>query len=501
MLYAFLYQPDKEVPKMKKTITMLLIMILTVCLSGCGRSYEYTSGDLEWYSTYSPGKMIADTYYFSDDWFSDDPSSENKELALASMQLTAAAVTDDEGGSGAAFLKSIGFDEVGFNDFADSDPDGCNYTWARKRISDGKDEYTLVAVVIQSYALDNKTKNHGWKQNFIVNDEAGEAAGEHHGFAAAADSAAKDIAGLSGSDQVKYWIMGQSRGGAIANILAERLPELLGDRNLGIFAYTFEAPATVDAGTAAEKDLKFIHNYVCSDDFVTMIPAWDMTRYGVMHDLKTKDTDEGLIDELTLLGSDAADLKPRIIVTDQTEHLSRNIEAAIPAREDYSKLRTDKWTDSDGKDHEVTYSYQAAFVKLMDIVFDENAGTDEDSPLSKLLGKRKEIMAAADDLADGIRAERSGGDAPGAFWTGTEKIYKAMEEIYGEGSVPFSSEELYTILRAAAPVLIDVPESTSEEPSTDLLVNLAGYPEEMMYSHQFDTLIARLKVLAPSPVK
>lgn len=473
---------------MRRTALLLLTLMLAVCLAGCGSSYEYTTGNVEWYSTYTPGKMISDTYYYSDDWFSDDPGSENKELALASMQLTAAAVTDDENGAGAEFLRSMGFDEVGFSDFAGSGQDSCNYTWGRKTVSKGKEEFTLVAVAVQSYALDAGTKNRGWKQNFMVNDPEGDPAGEHYGFALAADSVAADIASLGDQDKVKYWITGQSRGGAIANILAERLPEMLGDKNAGVFAYTFEAPATVDADMAAEADCKYIHNYICSDDFVTMVPAWGMTRYGVMHDLKTKDTDKGLADALTALGSDAADLKPRIIASDQAEHLAENLGTAIPSRADYSAKR---------EEHGIVYSDQEALTALMDIIFDAGAEGEEESPLGKLLGKREKIMDAADHLAEGIRLERKGGDPYDEYMEGTGRMYRAMEEAYGEGGVPLSKEDLYAILRAAAPVLIDVPEDPSEETSVDLIVNLAGYTEEMTYSHQFDTLVARLKILAP----
>ena len=61
-----------------------------------------------------------------------------------------------------------------------------------------------------------------------------------------------------------------------------------------------------------------------------------------------------------------------------------------------------------------------------------------------------------------------------------------------------SEEELYSILCLAAPVLIEFPEGSSE-PSYELLTDLAGYSEDLTYSHQFDTLIARLKLLAPEP--
>ena len=81
----------------RKIMALALVMLMTfgtLMLTGCGKSYEYIYGGLEWLSTYKekasdPDKTIKDTFYYSDDWFSDNPSSENPELALASMQLIA----------------------------------------------------------------------------------------------------------------------------------------------------------------------------------------------------------------------------------------------------------------------------------------------------------------------------------------------------------------------------------------------------------------------------
>lgn len=276
-------------PLRRSTALMLAAIMIfgTFMLTGCGKSYEYISGDVEWMSSVSDSssetgtKTIKDTFYYSDDWFGDDPSSENPELALASMQLTASCVSDGADNTGEAFFKSMGFEEVGYSDFNSSDPDDCNYTWARKAIGDS----TLVAVVIQSVNNGWKQKNKAWKQNFTVNEPGGaDPSGEHYAYAAAVDKVADDIAALAADGETVFWITGQSRGGAIANVLAARLSDNID--GVKIFAYTFEAPATVDAGMAG--NYKFIHNYVCSDDLVAQIPPWGMTRYGVMHELKTK---------------------------------------------------------------------------------------------------------------------------------------------------------------------------------------------------------------------
>ena len=68
------------------------------------------------------------------------------------------------------------------------------------------------------------------------------------------------------------------------------------------------------------------------------------------------------------------------------------------------------------------------------------------------------------------------------------------------GKLPVSEEDLYKVITVAAPVLITIPEDGGE-PDTELLTDVIAYNRELAYSHQFDTIIARLKVLAPAPEK
>lgn len=481
----------------RKIYVIFAIMLSMIVLASCGHSYNYISGDVDWESTYSAGSTIHDTFYYSDDWFNEKPEKQNDELALASMQLTAAAVDDNEDGTGKIFLDALGFEETGFSDFSSTDSEDCNYTWARKTIGSGSNECTLVAIAIQSFSSDNALKNKAWKQNVTVNDPASsDPAGEHFAFARAADKVADDIAELGSSDKVKYWITGMSRGGAVANILAARLPEMLGDKNAGIYAYTFESPATVDEEVSGSGDYGYIHNYVCSDDMVTMIPVWGMSRYGVVHDLKTKKTDEGMNSELQNMGSEAADLKARIIALNEAEKFVSKLTERIPSRADYSAAKTDSFTDPEGNKHKITYSYQDGLVLLMDFIFGSSG--EEDSPLSALISKRSQLDDAVKHISDGIIRENNGEDPCSDYWAGTESIYSLLVEAAGD-KLSVSKEDLYKILVAAAPVFIDVPENGSGEPSIDLLTNMAGYSKEMTYSHQADTLIARLKVLAPAP--
>jgi len=483
----------KAYRKLSSIVLAALIVIMTVMLSGCGKSYEYIFGDAEWMSTYKEKssdtevKTVKDTFYYSDDWFADDPSSENRELALASMQLTAACVSDEEDGMGAEFLRSMGFEEIGFSDFESGDPDDCNYTWARKTAGDG----TIVAVAIQSTSTDAKIKNEGWKQNFIINDPDGaDPSGEHYAYGKAADAVLDDIAALAGDGDTAFWLTGQSRGGAIANVLAARLSEKTPDAK--VFAYTFEAPATVDADAAGS--YKNIHNYLCSDDIVTHFPMWGMTRYGVTHELKTKETDEKLAETLEALGSDAAGMKPRIVTDDAVERIAANLEKAVPSRADYSAQRTDSWTDAEGNKHELTYSYQDALVKLMDMVFREDASG---SLFEGLASRKGDLEGAITHLTEGVKAGAEGDDPAAEYWEAAVELYDVLDQISG-GDMPVSEEDLYEVISFAAPVLIEIPEDGGGA-DAELLTDAIGYNRELMYSHQFDTIIARLKILAPAP--
>ena len=203
---------------------------------------HYIFGKSTEYSTYSAGEELTDSFYYTDDWFLQDPSDQNDALALVSMQATAAFTEKDAAGSGVAFLEGLGFSDVTFVKH-DVSEDACNYLYGTKTISDGSATYTLVAVVIQSYTFDASVKEQGWKQNFTVNGD-NTTSGEHYGFAQAADKVTPEIEGLGGSGNTKYWIMGQSRGGALTNLIAKRL----GEDGKTVYAYTFESPATTESG-------------------------------------------------------------------------------------------------------------------------------------------------------------------------------------------------------------------------------------------------------------
>ena len=488
--------------KFRKSLRVVLsfLLVAAVMISNYGytvsaeETQEESFGVLEEYSTYAKGSTLTDSFYYSDAWFQKDPAERNDALALASMQLTAAAVEADESGYGAAFLKDIGFTEIGFSGFSSVDPTDCCFTWGKKPINDGAE--TLLVIAVQSYSFDDAIKEKGWKQNFTINGDT--ASAEHYAFALAADQAVDEIVSLVGSGPVKIWITGQSRGGALANMIAAKLKDRLGSANQGIFAYTFESPATV--GADAEGVYDYIHNYICGDDIVTRIPVWGMTRYGNTYELRTGETENALQEELNKLGSDAAGVEI-VDYEDGVSLLVEELEARIPTRADYSKVRTDTFTDENDEEITVTYSYQEAFVHLMGVIFSgELSGLSGSDALDRLEDLRPAIFA----LAEGACMEESGGYPYHLYWKAAVMFRDVLNTVVGS-EISLSIEDYYAFFCLIGPIVIDTAYEPCGDPSSDTisyimpLMDIIDRVGSMTYSHHFDTLIARLKTLAPQP--
>ena len=132
----------------------------------------------------------------------------------------------------------------------------------------------------------------------------------------------------------------------------------------------------------------------------------------------------------------------------------------------------------------------------MDLVFRENSSG---SLLEGLAAKKGDLEGAIGDLAEGVKLEAGGNDPSAEYWEATGSLYAVLSDVSG-GEMPISEEDLYKVISVAAPVLITIPEDGGE-PDTELLTDVIGYTRELTYSHTFDTAIARLKVLAPTPEK
>ena len=100
------------------------------------------------------------------------------------------------------------------------------------------------------------------------------------------------------------------------------------------------------------------------------------------------------------------------------------------------------------------------------------------------------------EKGESIKAESDGKDPAAEYWEAAAGMHSVLSD--AEGGLPISEEDLYAVLRFAAPVLVTMPEDGGD-PDVELLTDVIGYNRELIYSHQFDTIIGRLKVLAPAP--
>ena len=485
----------------KKTRSIVAILLAVAMIFAYTPSFAWAETDDGLYSygtatetsTFNTeGGDLTDSFYFSPEWLMGSPTVRNDSLALLSMQLTAATAIGGEDGYGGDFLRDLGFTGITMVNAGNDDPDSCNYMYARRSLPSGD---RLVIVVIQSYSDDNAVKDQGWTQNFIVNGPQ-TTEGEHYAFALAADKVIHDIQGI-GSVGTTYWVTGQSRGGALASLIAKRL------HNAGrpVFCYTFESPNTVDEDYATD-DYGYIHNYICRDDIVTKIPMWGMTRYGNVYEIKD-DTDEFIVEELQKICSEAAEYDvpdSEWIESDIVEYLGER----VPTRADYSLVRTDSFTDLDtGEAVSFDYSYQETFVNLMDVIF-----SGQLSGLSgSLMDSLGDLVPAVDALVNAVSLEKGG--APEAefqpyYWQAATSLGTFLNSATDQ-PLTLTAKDLYVLLKLAGPFAVDTEYEPSDDPEGNILgylnpaLNVGMSVSGMTYSHHFDMCIARLKALAPAP--
>lgn len=239
---------------------------------------------------------IQATCYYSDSYFYDKASVYNDHLATMSLCLELstwssldknAIWTDSENAIFPKFQNArnllvyqLGFEDFKVNEFWGEKPTAHSIgaVIANKKLSDGS---TLVALAIRGGGYGQE-----WASNFNVGLE-----GEHAGFTEAKDNVVtfldRYLRECCITGKVKLWIVGYSRGGAVANLVAAELSKptyyngYYWDRN-DVYAYTFEAPQGTIEDEKKAMSLDNIHNIINVNDLVPNVAplAWDFKRYG-----------------------------------------------------------------------------------------------------------------------------------------------------------------------------------------------------------------------------
>lgn len=191
----------------------------------------------------------------------------------------------------------LGFTDFVRNDFWNDVPtkDSIGVVAAQKQI----DDYTLIAVAVRGGGYGSE-----WASNFTIGSD-----GNHDGFALARDNTlsflreyvADYVVGSNPTEtkKLKLWIVGFSRAGAVANMVAGSLnnDDSLSDYTTlaqkDLYCYTFEAPQGVHDRSYAENHSN-IHNIINANDLVPLVApsVWDFSRYGHTVTLPTLETDE-----------------------------------------------------------------------------------------------------------------------------------------------------------------------------------------------------------------
>lgn len=295
---------------------------------------DFTRGTAEFHFMGSSGKTRTWQFDYDDNYFytQEDGFSYDADLAKASLCLEMASFSAHVNSNWDRNLSAdnltraenirelyhtLGFDPetyqfVNYDTALTSSDDKVAYSMAMKYIQnpDGSTD-TLIAVPIRGGAYGAE-----WASNFNVYPTYLD--GGHRGFRVAAG---KVLSGLSNyiskqeiKGDLKIWVVGFSRGAAVANLLGRQLnmttpkcasavngrdysSSTVGGRHLSeenIYVYTFATPAGASQKSAGKYFDPNIFNIVSPVDLVPHVAptAWGFTRYGTTLTLPAKNSDQ-----------------------------------------------------------------------------------------------------------------------------------------------------------------------------------------------------------------
>ncbi len=283
---------------MKRRLFALLLVPFVSLLGGCG-STEALNFDV----TVTVNPRVTGTFetFYSDSYFSLDPTQYHQELALASHAMAIAAFPvanyKEDYATQPNNLKKLWISE-GFGDiwcsqnyYERTELDSIGFGFARKTIKVANEDCTLIAVTVRGADYGAE-----WASNVTLGTE-GDAEGFSHASATVIGGLVDYVALRHIKGHVKFWMSGYSRGAITTNMVAGALCKavsnpgsLFDDITFGekdIYAYCFEPPMGVvdDYAIAHGETFSNIHNLINLNDVVPLVAPndWGFTRYGVDH--------------------------------------------------------------------------------------------------------------------------------------------------------------------------------------------------------------------------
>ena len=279
--------------------------------SASGRTGAF-SASVDFASSAEGSGNVTTEVVWDDDWFFQNPTVYNHDLATTCAVLSAVANSESAyyqaGSDSPAYMEQalveLGFEKISTAsyqyrsevldevvDFFAGTDDVVAYSVASKRItgSDGREKTLFLISIRGSYGSE-------WLSDLNMGDASdyGMDAIDHEGFSRSAREIVDDLtarltaeAQLEGTDDIALLFCGHSRGAATANIAAAYADEMSqGLRVLAplesIYCYTFATPAVTPLGNADDPLYDNIFNILNPSDMVPRLPleSWGYERYG-----------------------------------------------------------------------------------------------------------------------------------------------------------------------------------------------------------------------------
>ncbi|MBR1453331.1 MAG: hypothetical protein IJ593_01620 [Lachnospiraceae bacterium] len=265
---------------------------------------RFISSQFEFASLNNTGKEGHSYFYYTDDFFKEVSTNYNNHLSTTSIELALSGIGSymenkkDKYSNLKDFMSKMGFKNITPNDdYLDAPDDNTmGAVCANKPIyikdnTGNVTKYNLIVTAMRSANYESE-----WTSNFKIGES-----GDHQGFSESRDivyshlntfyNEHKDDFG--GSLPIKLWIVGYSRGAAVANMLGGKVTDnasIFNTTKENIYCYTLGTPRGALIANHTSPSLNSytnIHNIVSSGDaFQMLVPSTlGFGRYGVDHNV------------------------------------------------------------------------------------------------------------------------------------------------------------------------------------------------------------------------
>ncbi|MBQ1477872.1 MAG: cell wall-binding repeat-containing protein, partial [Erysipelotrichaceae bacterium] len=227
------------------------------------------------------------TYSYDENWFFNDPSEYNHDLATMSLKMAMAGMADDETHMDDSHIVDL-LHNMEFEDYLIKtsypipEDNSIGYAIGAKNINKDGNIISLITVTIRSGGYGQE-----WAGNFEIGN------GQiHSGFDQAAEKVLEGLADYINEyskyllGDIKVWVSGYSRGAATANLLGVKLDDgrIASINPDDVFCYAFECPQNARSIRGRHEKYGNLFRIVNPNDFVTKVAPsyWTYSCYGVM---------------------------------------------------------------------------------------------------------------------------------------------------------------------------------------------------------------------------